>query len=88
MQPGAKALLSIFLSPTGSTEVRDDGTNVFHSLQTFLADVSALPFDARLSGLWFVRGCWPVAAMPRGPVPAESFDYEHNWYVLTRVGSE
>jgi SAM-dependent methyltransferase len=32
MRPGAKAFFSVFLSPTGVTETRDSGVNVFHSL--------------------------------------------------------
>jgi hypothetical protein len=87
MRPGAKALLSIFLSPTGSTEVHDGGINVFHSLQTFLADVDALPFDSRLTGLRFVPGMSANEAISRDPAKP-SFGYEHNWYVLTRLGGE
>ena len=49
--------------------------------QTFLADVSALPFDLR-----YVPEMLDIEAMPRDPVP--SFDYQHNWFVLTRVGSK
>jgi SAM-dependent methyltransferase len=76
MRPGGKALLSVFFSPTGATEVRDDGINVFHSLPWLLASISALPFDARFIG----------PAMPNGerPEPDQSFNYKHNWYLLTR----
>jgi ubiquinone/menaquinone biosynthesis C-methylase UbiE len=85
MQPGAKALVSIFLSPTGSTEVRDDGTNVFHNSAAFLADVAVLPFDLRLTGLRFVSGITAARSVQSNPTPVQSFDYEHNWYVLTRL---
>jgi SAM-dependent methyltransferase len=67
MRPGAKALLSIFLSP-GAVEVRDDGINIFHNLDQFLADAGDFSFDARLIS---------------SATPALSFSYEHNWYVLT-----
>ena len=50
MRPGARALISVFLSPTGATEFHDDGFNVFHSLSGLMADIGALPFDARLTG--------------------------------------
>jgi SAM-dependent methyltransferase len=68
MRPGAKALLSIFLSP-GAVEVRDGGINIFHNLDQFLADAGDFPFDASLIS---------------SATPALSFSYEHNWYVLTR----
>ena len=55
MRPGAKALLSVFLSPTGA-EVRDNGMAWSHSLPGLLADIGALPFSARLIGLRFVPG--------------------------------
>lgn len=87
MRPGGKALLSIFLSPTRNTEVHDDGINVFHSLPAFLADVRALPFEARLSGLRFLPGVSASEALSLDPAKP-SFGYEHNWYVLTRLGSK
>ena len=77
MRPGAKALVSIFLSPTGATEVRDNGINVFHALPRLLADIDALPFRAKLIG-WGTSGGEPTLA--------QSFNHEHNWYVLTRSG--
>jgi hypothetical protein len=82
MRPGAKALLSIFLSPTGAVEVRDDGINVFHDLRELLADIGELSLRARLTGLRFVPGLRAEASMEPDPAPAQSFDYEHNWYVL------
>lgn len=84
MRPGATALLSIFLSPSGAVEVRDDGINVFHDLRQFLADIGALPLRARLTGLQFVPGMRAAASMQPDPAPAQSFDYVHNWYVLSR----
>jgi SAM-dependent methyltransferase len=84
MRPGAKALLSIFLSPTGAVEVRDDGINVFHDLGEFLADIGALSLRARLTGLRFVPGMRAAASVQADPAPAQSFNCEHNWYVLSR----
>lgn len=75
MRPGAKALFSIFLSPTGATEVRDNGINVFHALPQLLADIDALPFRATFLG---------AGTFAAEPTPAQSFNYDHNWYVLTR----
>ena len=80
MRPGAKAFFSVFLSPTGVTETRDSGVNVFHSLAALLADIGALPFDARLTGLQFVTG----SRADPDPEPIQSFGYKHNWYALTR----
>jgi SAM-dependent methyltransferase len=50
MKPGAKALISLFISPTDTLEVHDDGFNLFHSRPRLLADIGALPFDVALSG--------------------------------------
>jgi SAM-dependent methyltransferase len=85
MRPGAKALLSVFFSPTGAMEVRDNGINVFHSRREFLADTGALPFNACLTALRFVPGmrASETASQPL-PAPTQSVDYEHKWYVLTR----
>jgi ubiquinone/menaquinone biosynthesis C-methylase UbiE len=68
MRPSGKALVSIFFAP-GEVETRDDGVNVFHNLEQFLADVEATPLHARL-------------VTPS--TPDRSFSYEHNWYLLTR----
>jgi SAM-dependent methyltransferase len=84
MRPRAKALLSIFLSPSGAVDVRDEGINVFHDLAEFLADIGALSLRARLTGLRFVPGMQAGASVQPDPAPAQSFDYEHNWYVLSR----
>ena len=86
MRPGAKALLSIFFSATGTTEVRDNGINVFHGSRDFLADIGTLPFDVRLTAMPpFVPGVRARAAVPLPlPEPAPSVNYEQNWYVITR----
>jgi SAM-dependent methyltransferase len=73
MRPGAKAMFSIFLSPTGATEVRD-GINVFHGLPGLLADIGALPLRARLV----------VPGMSDSEQADPVYD-THNWYELTRA---
>jgi hypothetical protein len=82
MRPRAMALLSIFLSPSGEVEVRDDGINAFHDLPEFLAAIGAFSLRARLTGLRFVPGM--RAATSVQPDPAPAFGYEHNWYMLSR----
>ena len=75
MRPGAKALFSVFLSPTGTTEARDTGMAVYYSHAGLLADMGALPFSGR-----FV-----VPGMPGSELAQPEPEYgKHNWYVLTR----
>jgi SAM-dependent methyltransferase len=78
---GGKILLSIFFSQDGAVETRDDGVNVFHNPQEFLADLERSPFEVRRVGHRFVPG---VGFEPDASTPALSFGYVHNWHLLTK----
>jgi SAM-dependent methyltransferase len=82
MRPGAKTLLSVFFAE-GGAEVRDAGLNIFYEPGEFLANVSRFPFDVRRVAQPFVPG---AAFQPPTDSSAAtlSYNYDHNWYVLTR----
>ena len=84
MRPGAQALVSVFLSPTGATETTHDGLNVFLDLRAFLEDVGAVSLRATLITLQAVPGMPAITSVPLNPQPVQSFDGVHNWYVLSR----
>jgi hypothetical protein len=56
-----------------------DKINVFHDPRQFLADIDLFPFEVRRTTLEAVPGI----EVDQSPVC--SFNYDHNWYLLTRV---